>query len=191
MEIIATNADLVHKSNSPHYWVFTWSLPTATYSSKQGKAFATYIYKSIRKSYKEKSYNDQTRAFIKVQFDSRKSVLEVRGMIWTSVDDEWAFDKRVLSHPTIEDLQDSIKRQAGRAELGIVHKEGLILKPLSDKVEAGNWAYTSLDDDNIYCSSFFGDQEFVYLITVSILDRVIIRGLFLKTRWLARAITTK
>ena len=55
----------------------------------------------------------------------------------------------------------------------------LELNLLSDEVAAGNWAYSSLDR-TIPSSSFFGDLEFVYLITVSIFDRVIIRGLFLK-----------
>ena len=103
-------------------------------------------------------------------------------MIWTSVDRELLSDKGVFPHPTIEDLQERIKRQAKRTKLEIVDKEdlpGLKLNPLGDKLEAGNWAYTSLDE-TIYCSGFFGDQEFVYLITVSILTELLIRGLFLK-----------
>ena len=121
MDVTATNDDPAHKSNSPQYWVFTWSLPTVTYSSKQGTAFATYIYTSIRKS-----YNAKTRTFIKVQvLDSSKPVLEVGGMIWTSVDEELLFDKEALPHPTIEDLQERIRRQAQRAKLKIVDKEVL------------------------------------------------------------------
>ena len=95
-------------------------------------------------------------------------------MIWTSVDEELLFDKEALPHPTIEDLQERIRRQAQRAKLKIVDKEVLPvleLNLLSDKVEAGNWAYTSLDG-TIWCSEFFGDQEFVYLITVSILTEL-------------------
>jgi hypothetical protein len=178
MDVTATNDDHAHELNAPQYWVFTWSLPTATYSSKQGTAFARHIHTSIKKSYDAK-----TRIFIKVQvIHSSKPVLELRGMIWTSVDEDLQSDKGELPHPTIEDLQDRVRRQARRAELEIVDKEvlrGLELNLLSNKVAAGNWAYTSLDN-TMFSSSFFGDQEFVYLITVSSLNRVIIRGLFLK-----------
>jgi hypothetical protein len=184
MDIAVTNYELAHKSNPPQYWVFIWSLPTAAYSPEKRKDFATCIYASIKKSWHD------AKAFIKVQVaDSSKPVLEVRGMIWTSGDKEPPFDKEspfdkagALPHPTIEDLQNRIRRQAQRAMLEIVDKEvltGLKLNLLSDKVAAGSWAYNSLDR-TIPLSSFVGNLEFVYLITVSIFDRVIIRGLFLK-----------
>ena len=150
----------------------------ATYSSKRGKLCATHIYTSIKKSWHD------AKTFIKVQVvNSSTPVLEVRGMIWTSGDKEPPFDKMgAPPHPTIEDLQNGIRRQAQRATLKIVDEEvltGLELNLLSDEVAAGNWAYSSLDRI-IPSSSFFGDLEFVYLIKVSIFYRVRIRGLFLK-----------
>lgn len=78
MDVAETNGNPVHSSNPVQYWVFTWSLPTATYPFKQGTAFANHIYTSIKKS-----HNAQTRTFIKVDVaDFSKPVLEVRGMIW-------------------------------------------------------------------------------------------------------------
>jgi hypothetical protein len=159
MEITATNYELAQKSNSPQYWVFIWSLPTATYSSKQGKLCATHIYTSIKKSWHD------AKTFIKVQVvNPSKPVLEVRGMIWTSGDKELPFDNAgALPHRTI-DLQNRIRRQAQRATLEIVDEEvltGLELNLLSNEVAAGNWAYSSLDR-TIPSSSFFGDLEFVY-----------------------------
>lgn len=163
MDITATKYEPAHKSK-PQYWVFTWSLPTATYSSVQGTLWARDIRTSIKKSWQD------AKAFIRIDvINSSKPVLEVRGMIWSSRDTEPPSEKAgALLHPTIEDLQEKIRGQARRAALEIVDGEvltSLELNPLGDEVAAGNWAYSSLDH-TILSSSFFGDLEFVYLITM-------------------------
>jgi hypothetical protein len=58
--------------------------------------------------------------------------------------------------------------------------KGLELNLLSDEDAVGKWVYETLDR-TILASSFFGDLGFVYLITVSIFDRVLIQGLFSKS----------
>lgn len=93
-------------------------------------------------------------------------------MIQTLGDEDLPFNIRVLPYPTIKDLQSRIKRQAKKANLKTIDKEGLLgleLNLLSNKVIARNQAYNSLDN-TIYMSSFFRDKEFMYLIIVSMFN---------------------
>ena len=103
MDLAAIIREPALKSNQPQYWVFSSSLPVATFPGKQRLSFARLIYGSISASIKRS--RQKAIIFIKVyMINPCKPVTEVYGMIWITGDKKPLFDKEVILPSTIKDL---------------------------------------------------------------------------------------